>query len=137
MIKIGDSATRSRKIEPEDVEAFARITGDTNPVHLDEAYARTTRFGRRIAHGILVSGLISAILANDLPGPGTVYIHQELNFKSPVFIGDEIKAVVTCVDIREDKPIAKLDTKIWNAAGELVIDGEAVVLVATPKGTSE
>jgi len=127
MIKIGDKAERRMQITAKIVEQFAEISGDSNPIHLDEQYAATTQFGRRIAHGILVSGIISSILGNDLPGPGTIYLSQELKFKAPVFIGDEIFAVVTCSKYIPEKSLAYFTTKVYRNNDQLVIDGEAVV----------
>ena len=126
---IGDSAEITKTIEQADVDAFAAVTGDHNPIHIDEAFAKTTRFGRRIAHGMLTASLISSVLANRLPGEGSVYLGQTLQFVAPVFPGDQITARVTVKEIREDKPIAKLDTVCVNQRGETVIRGEATVLV--------
>jgi 3-hydroxybutyryl-CoA dehydratase len=111
------------------IRAFAELTGDTNPVHLDDAYAAGTRFGRRIGHGMIAAGLISATLANDLPGPGTVYLSQTLQFKAPVFPGDTITATVEVKNVRPDKPIVTLGTVCHNQANVVVLEGEAVVMV--------
>lgn len=127
-LKIGDSATRMKTITDEDIRNFAAATGDHNPVHLDEAYAAGTRFGKRIAHGMLTGGIISAILGNDLPGAGTVYLGQDFKFKAPVFIGDTITARVEVVKYREDKKIATFHTTCTNQDGLLVLEGEAVVI---------
>lgn len=127
-LKIGDSAERVKTITNEDVSNFAAATGDMNPVHLDDSYAAGTRFGRRIAHGMLTGGIISAILGNDLPGPGTVYLGQEFKFKAPVFIGDTITARVEVVKYREDKRITTFRTTCTNQDGVLVLEGEAVVI---------
>ena len=128
MLSIGDSAEITKTIEQSDIDAFARVTGDHNPVHVDEEFAKTTRFGRRIAHGMLTASLISAVLADKLPGEGSVYLGQTLQFVAPVFPGDEITARVTVTDIREDKPVVKLETICLNQRGEVVIRGEATVL---------
>ena len=125
---VGDSAEITKRIDQADVDAFAEVTGDHNPVHVDEEFAKTTRFGRRIAHGMLTASLISAVLANKLPGEGSVYLGQTLQFVSPVFAGDEITARVTVKEIREDKPIVKLETICVNQRNEIVIRGEATVL---------
>jgi acyl dehydratase len=127
-MKVGDSAEITKTIEQSDIDAFARVTGDHNPVHVDEEFAKTTRFGRRIAHGMLTASLISAVLANHLPGEGSVYLGQTLKFVAPVFPGDEITARVTIREIREDKPILKLETVCVNQRDEIVIRGEATVL---------
>ena len=131
-IQPGDATTRSMTVSDETIRGFAEVTGDTNPVHLDDDYAAGTRFGRRIAHGMIAAGLISATLANDLPGPGTVYLSQSLKFKLPVFPGDTITATVEVVSVRDDKPIATLSTVCTNQSGAVVLEGEAVVLVAQP-----
>jgi acyl dehydratase len=129
-LKPGDKASRTQTISDEMIRSFADLTGDTNPVHLDDAYAAGTRFGRRIAHGMIAAGLISATLANDLPGPGTVYLSQTLQFKAPVYPGDSITATVEVKSVRPDKPIVKLTTICVNQDDVLVLDGEAIVLVS-------
>ena len=129
-LKVGDAAEVSKTITDEDVRAFAELTGDRNPVHLDEEYAARTRFGRRIAHGMLGASLISAVLANELPGRGTVYLSQTLKFTAPVFLGDTVTARVTVRHVREDKPVVTLETVCTNDRGERVVEGEAVVLVS-------
>lgn len=125
----GDSAEVSKTISDEDVRAFAELTGDRNPVHLDEEYAAATRFGRRIAHGMLGASLISTVLASELPGPGSVYLSQTLRFTAPVYLGDTVTARVTVKHVREDKPVVTLETVCTNQRGERVVEGEAVVLV--------
>src|SRR5689334_10232528 len=127
-INPGDKASRVTPITDHMIRAFAEISGDNNPIHLDDEYAATTRFGRRIAHGMIAAGLISATIANDLPGPGTVYISQSLKFKSPVFPGDTITTTVEVASIRGDKPIATLATTCRNQDSVVVLEGEAVVL---------
>jgi acyl dehydratase len=125
----GDKASRTTTITDEMIRAFADLTGDTNPVHLDDAYAAGTRFGRRIAHGMIAAGLISAALANDLPGPGTVYLSQTLQFKAPVYPGDTITTAVEVKTVRPDKPVVTLTTVCTNQGDVVVLEGEAVVLV--------
>jgi 3-hydroxybutyryl-CoA dehydratase len=124
----GAKASRTQTITDEMIRAFADLTGDHNPVHLDDAYAATTRFGRRIAHGMIAAGLISATLANDLPGPGTVYLSQTLQFKAPVFPGDTVTATVEVRAVRPDKPLVTLATTCAKQDGTVVLEGEAVVL---------
>jgi len=124
----GDTAEITKTIEQSDIDAFARVTGDHNPVHVHEEFAKTTRFGKRIAHGMLTASLISAVLANKLPGEGSVYLGQTLQFVAPVFPGDEITARVTVKEVREDKPVVKLETICVNQREEVVIRGEATVL---------
>ena len=128
--KLGDKASRTQTITDEMIQSFASLTGDTNPVHLDDTYAAGTRFGRRIAHGMIAAGLISATLANDLPGPGTVYVSQTLEFKHPVYPGDTITTTVEVKNIRPDKPIVTLGTICTNQDNKIVLEGQAVVLVS-------
>ena len=128
-LNVGDSAEVSKTINEEDVLAFAELTGDRNPVHLDEEYASTTRFGRRIAHGMLGASLISTVLASELPGSGSVYLSQTLRFTAPVYLGDTVTARVTVKHVRGDKPVVTLETVCTNQRGERVVEGEAVVLL--------
>lgn len=130
-LQAGDKASRTTTITDEMIRAFSDLTGDTNPVHLDDAYAADTRFGRRIAHGMIAAGLISATLANDLPGPGTVYLSQTLQFKAPVYPGDAITTTVEVKSVRPDKPIVTLRTSCKNQDDKVVLEGEAVVLVSS------
>ena len=129
-LQTGDTASRTTPISDEMIRLFADLTGDTNPVHLDDAYAAGTRFGRRIAHGMIAAGLISAALANDLPGPGTVYLSQTLQFKAPVYPGDTITTTVEVKAVRPDKPIVTLITVCRNQNDKVVLEGEAIVLVS-------
>lgn len=126
-IKIGQKASICKRFTDADVAAFAKISLDVNPIHTDEAYAKTTVFGGRIVHGILTAGLISAVLANQLPGPGTIYLGQELSFRAPVYLDDEITAEVEVTEIRTDKKILKLRTTCTNQNGVPVITGQATV----------
>jgi 3-hydroxybutyryl-CoA dehydratase len=128
--RLGDTASLSKTISDADVRAFADVTGDHNPIHLDEEFAKQTRFGRRIAHGMLSASLISAVIANELPGQGSIYLGQTLQFVGPVFPGDTVLARVTVTSIREDKPIIKLETVCTNQRDEVVIRGEATVFVS-------
>jgi len=130
-LKPGDQASRSTTITDEMIRAFADLTGDANPVHLDDGYAAGTRFGRRIAHGMIAAGLISAALANELPGLGTVYLSQTLQFKAPVYPGDTITTSVEVKTVRPDKPIVTLGTICRNQNDVVVLEGEAVVLVSS------
>ncbi len=128
--RIGYRSSITRKVTAFEVEAFARVTGDTNPVHLDEAYAKKTRFGRRIAHGMLVASYISALLGTKFPGPGTIYVNQGLSFLRPVFLGDTLEVSVTVTAYRPEKAILTLETAVHNQDGQKVLAGEAVCLVA-------
>jgi 3-hydroxybutyryl-CoA dehydratase len=125
----GQSASLTRTVSAADVDAFARLTGDNNPVHLDEAYASTTRFGRRIAHGMLAVSYISAVLGTTFPGPGTIYLSQNVSFLAPVYLGDTITATVTVSKYRAEKGVLTLLTECWNQDRVKVVDGMAVVLV--------
>ena len=127
-LKIGDQASTAKTISESDVYLFAGITGDHNPAHVNEVYASQTRFGRRIAHGILSAGLISAVLAMKLPGPGTIYLGQELKFVRPVYFGDTITATCTVSELLPEKNIARLETVCTNQDGAAVIKGTATVM---------
>jgi 3-hydroxybutyryl-CoA dehydratase len=126
---VGQRATFSKTISEEDIKAFAQLSGDRNPLHLDDAFARRSRFGRPVAHGVLVAGVISAVLGNVLPGPGAIYLSQTLKFLRPVFPGDTVTATVEVTAYREDKGIVTLHTICTNQSGHEVVDGEAVLLV--------
>lgn len=128
-LKIGDQASRTTLISDELIRAFAQVSGDHNPVHLDDAFASTTRFGKRIAHGMISAGLISAVLGNDMPGPGAIYLGQTLQFKAPVYPGDTLTVTATLKTLRSDKPIATLSTVCTNQDGVVVVEGEATALL--------
>lgn len=128
MLEIGSSASLTRKVNESDVIAFADITGDNNPIHLDEEEAKKTVFKSRVVHGMLTASFISAILGTKLPGPGTIYLEQNLKFKKPVYVNDTVYVQVTVSDIiNEEKGIYRLDTIIKNSIGEIVTEGYAVV----------
>lgn len=128
-LRVGVSASLSREITDDDIAAFAEVTGDHNPIHTDKDFARRTRFGRPIAHGMFAASLLSAVLGNDLPGKGSVYLSQTLQFLAPVYSGDTVTARVTVTHIREDKPVITLETVCENQSGDTLIRGEALVLV--------
>jgi 3-hydroxybutyryl-CoA dehydratase len=127
-LTVGRTAERTHTVIEADIEAFAAVSGDRNPVHLDEAYAAATSFKGRIAHGMLSAAYISAILGMDLPGPGAIYLSQNLVFKRPVRIGDTVLARATVVAIDADKARVTLKTECL-VNGKVVIDGEATVMV--------
>ena len=127
-LEVGATASRTKTFTDADVRGFAEVSGDHNPIHLDETYAAGTRFGQRIVHGMLTASLISATIANDLPGEGTIYMSQTLQFKAPVYLGNTITATVEVVKFREDRRIATLHTTCTNQDGAVVLTGEAVVL---------
>jgi len=124
---IGTQATLSRTITEDDILLFALVSGDHNPIHLDAEYAEKSLFGKRIAHGFLIGSLISAVLGNDMPGPGSIYLGQTLKFLAPIHIGDTVTVTVKVVAIREDKRIITLHTNCTNQHGMLVLSGEATV----------
>lgn len=124
---IGHTFQKQFVMSEEKVNKFADVTGDRNPVHIDEEYAKSTIFKQRICHGMLVSSCISSAIANDLPGPGTIYLSQTLSFKHPVFLEDTVTVNLEVAKIREDKNIMTIKTTCKNQNNVLVIDGEAVV----------
>lgn len=126
-IKVGDVAEFSKTISESDIYLYAGITGDMNPAHINEDYASKTFFKRRIAHGMLLGGFISAVLGNQLPGYGTIYISQDLKFLAPVYIGETITAQVQVIEIIVETSRIKLQTTCVNQNGTLVLEGEAVV----------
>ena len=128
-IKIGDSFSKERLVTDELVRAFAEVSGDYNPIHLDEEFAKTTRFGRRIAHGMLSGAFISAVLGYEFAEKKIVYLSQTLKFTAPVFIGDTLTTTATITNIREDKNIVTMDTTCTKDDGEVVVKGESVVMV--------
>ena len=126
---IGQSASLKKTFKTDEVLAFADLSLDKNPMHIDEDYATHSFYGKRIVHGFFVGSLISAVFGTILPGEGAIYLHQEMNFRKPVFHGDEISATVTVTKIKVDKSILYFDTKCENERGEVVIDGNAVLKV--------
>lgn len=128
-LKIGEKFSAGKKITDSVVRAFAELSGDYNPIHLDEEFAAKTRFGKRIAHGMISGALISAVLGYEFKERKIVYLSQTLKFTAPVFLDDTITATATVTNIREDKPIVTLETVCANQSGETVVTGEAVVMV--------
>jgi acyl dehydratase len=124
---VGTIARRTRTISAEDIVRFTDMTGDRNPLHYDEQLATASRFGGIIVQGGVTSGLLNAAVAEDLPGPGSVFLHVDWSFKAPVRPGDEITAEVEVVDRRDDKPIGTIRTTITNQDGTIVLDGTALV----------
>lgn len=127
-LSLGQSAERSHTVTDADIAAFAAVSGDTNPLHLDEAYAAGTPFKGRIAHGMLAAGYLSAVLGTELPGPGAVYLTQNLRFRRPVRIGDRVTARVRITAIDEAKSRVTLET-VCLVGDKPVVEGEAVVMV--------
>ena len=126
-LKLGQSAERAHVVTEADIVAFADVSGDFNPVHMDEAFAATTPFKSRIAHGMLSAAWLSALIAGDLPGPGTVYMSQSLRFRRPVRIGDEVVSRVEVTAIDAEKARVTLAT-VCSVEGKPVLDGEALVM---------
>jgi acyl dehydratase len=127
MVLLGQRARRTRTVVARDIELFTDMTGDRNPLHYDEELASQTRFGGIIVQGGITSGLLNAVVAEDLPGPGSVFLHVDWKFTAPVRPGDEITADVEVLDVRPDKPIVKLRTTITNQDDTVVLDGTALV----------
>jgi acyl dehydratase len=123
----GQRASRTRTVTQRDIELFTEMTGDRNPLHYDESIAAMTRFGGIIVQGGVTSGLLNAVVAEDLPGPGSVFLHTDWSFKAPVRPGDEITAEVEVIERRPDKPITKLRTTVTNQDEVVVLDGTALV----------
>ncbi len=124
---MGATASRARTISARDIELFTELTGDRNPLHYDQRAAADSRFGGIIVQGGVTSGLLNAVVAEELPGPGSVFLHVDWHFKSPVRPGDEITAEVEVLEAREDKPLTRLRTTITNQEGTVVLDGTALV----------
>jgi acyl dehydratase len=127
-LQLGQKASQTKKFSKEEVLSFSELTSDKNPIHFDEEYSSNTRFKRPIVQGPMVVSLIGGILGSNLPGPGTVYISQETNFKKPLFIDEVVTAWVEVVKIREDKPIVTLKNWIEKENGEIVLEGKSVIL---------
>ena len=127
MAGIGTTARRTRIVTERDIELFTELTGDRNPLHYDEELAAASRFGGIIVQGGVTSGLLNAVVAQDLPGPGSVFLHVDWSFKAPVRPGDEITAEVEVLETRADKPITRLRTTIAKEDGTVVLDGTALV----------
>ena len=126
-MNVGDSARRTRRVEQRDIELFTEISGDRNPLHYDEAVATASRFGGIIVQGGVTSALLNALVAEDLPGPGSVFLNVNWDFKAPVRPGDEITAEAVVTSVHREKPISTLRTTITNQDGTVVLDGTAIV----------
>ncbi|MCF2137706.1 MAG: MaoC family dehydratase [Candidatus Thorarchaeota archaeon] len=128
-LKVGDSAELVHTVTEDDISAFGSLSGDYNPLHFNEEWAKTTMFGGRIAHGILTAAYISAVIGMQLPGPGTIYMSQSMKFRGPVRIGDTITARVEVIAKNDEKRRVTLGTTCTNHNGDLVLDGEALVML--------
>lgn len=127
-IQVGDQASLTKTITDEDVINFAKLTGDVNPIHILDSFAKTTMFKERIAHGMLVSSFISTILGTKLPGKNTIYLSQNVSFRAPVKIGDTLRVVAEVIKKRDDKKIITLQTNIYNQSDDIVVEGTATIL---------
>jgi len=130
---VGARATWTRTVTAEEVERYAQVTGDRNPLHFDEDFARSTRFGRLVAQGGITAGLFNALVAMELPGPGSVFLHQEWDYPAPVFVGDTITAEAEVLEARSDKPLTKLRCVARNQDGDEVLTGECLVYTMQPE----
>ena len=128
-VKVGDSVSVTRAFSAVDVEAFAALSGDNNPVHLDAEFAATTQFGQRVCHGALVTSLFSTLLGTQLPGEGSIYVSQNSQFRAPVFLDEEVTASVEVTEINEKRAMVTLKTTVVNAGGKVVVKGEAVMFL--------
>lgn len=126
---VGQSASLEKKFSYEEVVAFSQLSLDNNPIHINPEFASSTQFKNNIVHGFLAGSLFSAIIGTILPGNGSIYLSQNMNFLKPIYHNELVKAVVTIEKIREDKPIVTLSTQLFNYEGVLAIDGSAVVKV--------
>jgi acyl dehydratase len=133
---VGTKATWTRTIDANDVEAFARLSGDRNPLHFDTGFAAKTRVGRLVVQGGLTTGLFNALVAMELPGPGSVFLHQERDYPAPVYIDDTVTAEAEVIEARTDKPITRLRCVARNQDGVEVLRGECLVYTLQPDGST-
>jgi acyl dehydratase len=131
-LRVGQRAERTKSVTDDDLQAYARITGDYNPLHFDDAFAAGTRFGRRVAQGGIAAGMLNALVAMDLPGPGTVFISQSLTYRAPTYVGDMLTASVEVVSLKADKPVCQLRFEIRNQDGAVLLDAEAWTYTLRP-----
>ena len=124
-VAVGERASRSLTLTPDHVKTFAQLTGDYNPLHFDPAFVARTKFGKLVVQGGLTTGLLHALVAMDLPGPGTVFLSQNWKFTAPVYIGDTITAEAEVVSVHESKPVCQLRVRVARQTGETVLEGEA------------
>ena len=128
----GQTAKRSTTVTPGHVDMYAQLTGDRNPLHFDEKFAAGTKFGRLVAQGGITTGLLHALVATDIPGPGTVFLNQNWQFTAPVYIGDTITAEVEVLKVHATKPVIHLGVRIWQQDGETVLEGDAWCYTFSP-----
>ncbi|HZS32882.1 MAG TPA: MaoC family dehydratase [Methylomirabilota bacterium] len=133
-LRVGQRARRTQRIGAREVELYAEITGDRNPLHFDPAFAARTRFGRLVAQGGIAAGMLNALVATDLPGPGTVFMSQTLRYLAPTYLGDTLTAEVEVVSVKPDKPVVELRATIVNQDGTTVLEGECWTYTLQPRG---
>jgi acyl dehydratase len=133
-MEVGDTASRTLALTAEHVATFAELTGDYNPLHFDEEFASRTKFGRLVVQGGLTTGLLHALVAMDLPGPGTVFLSQDWKFTAPVYIGDTITAQAEVLKVHDSKPVSQLSIQVLRQDGEVVLEGEAWCYTFAPSG---
>jgi acyl dehydratase len=131
-LQVGQKARRSKTVTARDVDLYAEITGDRNPLHFDAAFAAGTRFGRLVAQGGITSGMLNALVAMDLPGPGTVFMSQTLRYLAPTYLGDTLTAEVEVLSVKPDKPVCQLKATITNQDGTVVLEGECWTYTLRP-----
>ena len=131
-LEVGQRARRSAVVTRDDVDHYASLTGDRNPLHFDESFTSQTRFGKLIAQGGLTTGLLHALVAMDLPGPGSVFLSQNWKFTAPVYLGETITAEVEVLHVHPTKPVTQLAVRVTKESGEMVLEGEAWCYTATP-----
>lgn len=124
-LRVGQVATRTLEVTPAVVQSYAEITGDRNPLHFDPDFAAATPFGRLVAHGGITTGILHALVAEDMPGPGTVFLSQDWKFTAPVFIGDTISATAEVSNVHDRKPVCELAIRVTRSDGEVVLEGSA------------
>ena len=129
---IGQRAERTKTVMDDDLRAYAQITGDYNPLHFDDAFAAGTRFGRRVAQGGIAAGMLNALVAMDLPGPGTVFMSQTLTYRAPTYVGDTLTATVEVLELKADKPVCHLRFDIHNQDGTLLLEADAWTYTMRP-----
>jgi len=136
-LEVGQTVSRSATFTAEDVELYARLSGDRNPLHFDPEFVARTRFGRLLVQGGLTTGLLHALVAMDLPGPGSVFLSQSFRFTAPVFVGDTVTAEARVVSLHPSKPVTQIAVRVVRQDGELVLDGEAWCYTARPNSAPE
>jgi acyl dehydratase len=132
-LRVGQRARRTQTVTAHEVELYAQITGDRNPLHFDADFAARTRFGRLVAQGGIASGMLNALVAMDMPGPGTVFLSQTLTYKAPTYLGDTLTAEIEVLSLKPDKPVCQLRATITNQAGAVLLEGECWTYTLRPE----